>query len=868
MKKFLRKFLIWTGLTILLLIVLLIIIAAAFEKPIGKRILKEVNKQLATELVVENFKLSLISGFPNASAELKNVRLESSLDGPLLEAETLAFRFGLFSLFGDNIKVKSILIQNGELNIVQSDARGRTNYDIAVASEQAPDTTQAEGSLSLSIDQAELDNVEIAYLDVKSRQRLRAVVENAAVSGRFSGDQLTINSSAAIFSRYFELEGTRYASSAALSYDARLDLDLAAGRYELKDVRLGVGDTDFQLGGWVQQTGRGMDLDLDLSSSEGSLGAMLALLPKGMLKSLTGLESKGKFRTEVSAKGRYSPRSMPAIEAKVSLDKGRITTDMLDEPLKDVSFEAYFTNGKERNAQTSVFELRNFKGYFNKEWVEMELGIANLDNMLIDFKMDGAMPVDAALDFFSHPSITRGGGEVEFRNVAVKGRYNDMIRSSRVNNVDMRGDIIFDDAMLEINKKKLIMDRGQLLFDGNTVTVESIHLEGPDTDLKFDGMAQNFLPVLLADSLNTLRAELKFDGKLYASRLDIDQMMAFSAIPFAEGEAPEEVIDSMREQKNVRRERITDFLDGSFEARIEEFNYNKIDGKDFFGKMEFKNNELNIEGSTKAMGGKFEVEGKGYFEKAPYLELKMLCENVDVSEFLEQSENFGQEVLTSKNLMGTLESKIAIYAYWDTEGNFLMDKLNVLADVNINDGELRDFELLYDYSDYIDIDELRRIKFTTLQNWLEIDNGRLYIPVMFIQSTAMNLTLSGEHTFEQDIDYYFKINAGQVLSQKLKNKDSLAEMVPTRRKDWFNLYVHLFGDIENYQYNMKAREVKTHFSKTDRRKESIKRKLMEEFGPIINLDEPVSWKDDIPEYEEEEPEKIEYLDGFEDEDQN
>ncbi|MFT6322255.1 MAG: hypothetical protein ACJAT4_003190, partial [Granulosicoccus sp.] len=117
MNKYLKKFLVWSGLFVLMTMFLLILIASVFEDQISERLVTEVNKQLKTELRVGEFNLSLISGFPDASANLHDVELDDALSGMLLEAQNLSFHFGLFSLFGSNIKVHSIVIEDGSLYI-------------------------------------------------------------------------------------------------------------------------------------------------------------------------------------------------------------------------------------------------------------------------------------------------------------------------------------------------------------------------------------------------------------------------------------------------------------------------------------------------------------------------------------------------------------------------------------------------------------------------------------------------------------------------------------------------------------------------------------------------------------------------------
>jgi hypothetical protein len=868
MKKFLKRFAIWTGIILAVLIILSIVVALVFEKPIGKRLVKEINKQLTSELKVGDFDLSLISGFPNASAELLDVELGDAMGGTLLKAEKLAFRFGLFSLFGSDIKVKTVVIENGLVNVVMTDRQGKSNFDIFVEGEEAPaEEEQEAGSFGLSLDRAILQNVDLSYLDLKARQRFKVLVEDAEVSGQFSDTNLKVVSDARMLARKAEVDGTIYLTGKKLSYDADIAIDLAKGLYELNSVELGVDGNAFSVDGWLEQLPAYTDMDLTIKGKEGSLGGLIALLPAQYLKQLEGFESKGTFYFDASLKGRMDDRNSPAVNASFGLKEGRITADMLGTPLRDVSFEARYTNGKEVSSRSSVFELKGFRAFFDRELLEADLRLANFDSPRIDFHMDGVLPMHTIYKMLGNPYLTDGDGEIELRNINIKGAYRDMVDMSRIANVETNGSIEFDDASISIKKDKLLLDRGRIQMQNNNLAVDDVRLEGPGTEVTLNGDFSNILPVLFADSKRGQQdSELRFRATLEATRLDLDRLMAFSTVPLEEGDASEETIDSLKEVRIEKRESFTKFLKGTFEAKVDEFNYRQIEGEDFSGRLSFENSVMKIEGQTKAMGGQFTMDGDAHFVSRPFMKLKLICDQVDIHEFFRQTENFGQEVLVEDNLKGTLESKMAIYAFWDEEGNFLMDELRMLADVRMEEGELVDFEMLYAFSDFLKLKDLRRIRFQVLQNWMEIDKGRLYIPVMFIQSNALNMTISGEHSFENEIDYNFKVNAGQVVANKLKTHDPTLDPLPAKRTGFFNLYYKLFGTVEQYDIRSARKEIKTEFKATDRRKQQIKEKLVAEFGPIINLDEPVDWEDEIPEFEGEgDIDDVEYLDGYDDE---
>ncbi|MEM1319207.1 MAG: AsmA-like C-terminal region-containing protein [Bacteroidota bacterium] len=867
MKRFLKKFLLGSGIIIGLVMLALVIIAAFFEDKISERLVSEINKQLNAELTVEEFELSLLSGFPNASANLRRVILSDAMDGTLLEADNLAFRFGLLSLFGSHINVKQIIIQDGAL-FTRINKRGKANFDIIRQAEgskaQKASAEPATNDFGLLLEEAKLEDVELIYIDERAKQEIKVQVKEAVLSGAFSNEQFSLSSFSELKSEFVELDGIRYFAGKDLVYDANIDVDLAKGRYVFNDVDVGIESNVFKVNGEINSKGGNTDFDLKLASSEGSLESIVELLPEELLEYFSDFKSKGTFFCNASINGRMNARENPRIEAEFGLENGRISSDKLGSSIKDVTFNASYTNGKSRKSRTTVFEISNFKGYFKRELFESHLKVSNLDDPTIDFMLDGVLPLEAVYGLFDSKAITDGDGEIELKQLKVKGRYKDMISPSRIGRVKAGGEIEFDDASMTINEQELLVDKGTLTLKGNSLKVEDIKIEGGNSEIYLDGQFLNLIPVLFADSLNSRKAELKFQATLDAPQLDIDELIAMTETPVEPSLSRKSVVDSIKVANTLNRERITKFLKGSFKAKIDAFNYRLIEGQDFKGDLTFDNNELIIKGNTDAMDGSFEVDGKAYFEDKPYLEAKLITDKIDIEEFFRQSENFGQEVLQSKHIKGKLNAKLHVTAHWDEEGRFVYEKLHVLGDVSVLNGELINYKMLYDFSTYIKIKDLRRIKFVNMRNWLEVKNRKIYMPAMFIQTNALNMTISGEHSFDEKIDYNIKVNAAQVLFSKFKKYNPSLKPQEAKKKGWFNLYYRIYGDLDDYKIKSDRKGVKRRFERSDYRKRKIQDALVKQFGNAVDLaDEPNLWKDEIPEFQgDDDPDDIEYLEGF------
>ncbi len=859
MNKTVKRFGIGLLVVIIVAVILLTVIAAFFENKIGDQLLTEINKQLDTELEVGKFDLNLVSDFPTASAELHDVFLYDAMDGILLEARTLSFQFALFSLFGDNIKVESVIANDGAMQIkIAKD--GKTNFDIAKKS----DEESSSSDFSLSIEQATFQDIELHYVDERADQEMVFLLNEATTSGNFSNNNFSLKSIASLQSEFVEIGGERYVVGKNLAYDAIVNVDLQQGTYEFENADLELEGNVFNVNGIITASGKETDFDLEISSKDSNLESVFKFIPQKYVSAMADLQSSGQFKMDTSIKGKLSSTEAPKIMGSFQLKDGKISTSKLNNAVKDVDLTARFSNGKKHSMETSIFELLKFKGYFNRELIESYIKVTNFDSPTIDLRVDGVVPTETLTNLLQIDGVKSSKGEIEVHNFKLKGKQKDMMSARTIKKVLASGTIEFDDAQIVFQDEKLTLDKGNLKLNNNSLSVENLELEGAGTEIKLNGKFLNLLPVIFADASNSKKAELKFNAKVLGKRVDLDRLFSIGAIDVDEDEVSEEVMDSIQVAHTISQERFTKFLDGTIEIKVEEFNYNELEGENFSGELDFENNEVELKGYAEAMEGAFNLDGKIFFKEKPYLKAKLVCDEIDFKEFFRQGENFGQEFITSKHVAGNLNAQLAVFAQWDEAGEFIYDDLNVIGDLSIDDGSLKGFRMLYDFSDYMHISDLRNIQFDNMRNWLEIKKGKVYMPAMFIRSNAVNLMVNGEHTFENDFDYNVKVNAAQVLANKIKKQNKGTSLLPTKKKGWFNLYYNISGDVDNYQVKSDKKNIKREFKLSEYRRDDIQSRLKKEFGSLVVIKDFDKWKNERPEYDNEDSVDDITLEGFDD----
>jgi len=832
--------------SLLSLLLLLVVIAAFFDKQVSQQLVAEINKNLKTELRVGDASLSLLSGFPAASINLSQVRLKDALGGQLLVAEELSFKFDLLSLFGDDLKIHSFRLRDGAIRILVNRA-GKSNTDI-FKEEKNTKKPAAESTLRLALEKAELQNIAVLYDNIPTRQTAEMLVDQASANGNFSAQQFRLSSQAALKIYRLDSDSSRYLAGQKLRYDAVLAVDLKRGVYALQNVELSLGGNIFNVEGLAVTKPDATELNFKLLSQEGDISMIANLLPGAYHAYFKDFQSSGNYSCSGTVKGRLSKTETPAISFEVALRDGKVSSEKLQSPLRNVSFRARY------NAQpdgSGEFELADFKGDFGGQALSFSLKVNQLDDPVIDFRANGALPLDATYGLFDNELITAGDGLVRLNRLTVQGRYADMTSMRRVSQVSAAGEIQFDHAALTYNKVPLLAETGFLRLEDNEFQLDSFVFRAGKSDFLLDGSAKNLLPVLFSDSLNTADALLEFSAKLRSQNFDVDQIVDLFTVQTTVSEAGGEVVlDSLKKEKNAERSLAMDKLKGMFEANISSFKYGKIEGKNFNGRLEFDHNNLNISGQTFAMKGELALDGNARFDLKPSLKMRITARNLDLQTMLAQCENFGQEVITDANMRGRLNGRVVIWSYWDDTGVFDFKRLYALADMQATNGELLGVKMFEDFSTFVHIEDLRRIKFTDLQNYLEIKNQRLYLPVMLLQSNALNMTLSGEHTFENDIDYKIKINAGQVLLNRLKKHDSDLDPLPEKNGK-FNLYYTIVGNLDQYEMKRRKKTVKAEFERSEARKLLIARSINTEFGGAsvdAMLDAPIQTGDGGEEY--------------------
>lgn len=800
---------------------------ALMEEALGERAVAAVRGELRTELEVGGAAISLWRAFPRVRIGLRDVRLGGHPEGEFLTARQLSSELSWYDLlFAEDWTFSAVRVADARL-VIRRDAERRGNWLVL----EPRDSTgaSAPAAISFALSEIHLDEVEIDYRDDATETAGHFRIDDGTLAGRFASTRYTLTGQLAGASDFLALGDMRYVEGVAAGAEFALDIDLAANRYTFGPSTVTLDDMPVDLAGSFLVDRAGTTYDLQLHTERGQLGALLRALPRQWVTpAIRSLSSSGAFTLDGTVVGRHDARTAPAVRFGGSLHNGALRVPALGREATDVSFKLTYTNGERPGMKGSQLVLANLNAQLDGQPLNGNFAWTDFADPFYDAEVSGTMPL-AWLDALS-PELDFGG-RLTLRDCRLRGRHRYLVDPAQAKYVTTSGRFRLEGATVRHRGERYGLDAADIRLAGQTLHVDGGTVEGHGDALAVELAVDNLVPYALGDDAQVLG----FSGSVTAPTVDLASWVAHftEARASSNAEAGGGLAGGSEADVPFATKLVADI-----DLRADRLRYGDIDARRVTGRCRLKDSELEIAGEAHGMEGHWSVDASVALRSAMRLSAKLACSEVNVTELFAATDNLGQDVVDARHISGEMTTRALLEAAWRPDGSFDEDGLHVYANVGLTDGELEDFEMLQALSRFVRRDELRHIKFIDLENWIEVDGRQVYLPAMFVQTTATNFTIAGEHSFAHDIDYSVRVNGAQVAVQKIFGKQLGVDFVPDRRRGFIKTGVSIEGSLvgDNYVVEMAGKKVARQLRHSRRRKDDIRRRLTARFGPESLID--------------------------------
>ena len=827
---------------VLILLLACLMYAHFSQEDLSRRVLKAVRSTIATNLQVAQFDMDLISSFPRIRFEMHDVILDGTNQSQLLQASQLQLTTSLFSIFSDDIRFQKLSLINGTIRIERL-KDGSLSLNILDSKGE-----QKNPGPALHFNKIALENVSILYVDQTAQQEYLLHFSNGTINGSYDKQLLTFDVSGDVIYDHVRIDKLVYLNGLKGSISGKIALDLADELYTFDGLRLSIGDLRYDINGTVRGMEKAQNLELTIKQTEGDLETFLSLLPSAYRNELPFSKMQGNFTADGFIKGRMSRSENPHVHFDLSTDDAQFVSTHGKGSIDDVRISGAFDNGDARNMRTAQLDLTHIKGKAYGQKFEASLNLTDFEDFILHSTFNGSLPATFVLDYTDvSKTIEKISGALHFSDVEIGP-----VRISQMDFTDvahLEGRCTVANLVLQTPKAIYKIPDGTLELQKDTLQIAGLKLALDDDTVTVNGW--------LTDLGNSLEANdagyLQYNVRCEATSLNISKWLPNMTAQSGTSAEPLARPVALKTTGPVRLPK------GSWELNAERFQYEGIKASRFTAHGASSTHAIQFEAKANVAEGEITTKGELSVLDRYQLSLQAQGDHLSIQECFTQCQNFGQQIIRAEHLRGKGDLKILADMSWDDKGNLDTDHMYVLAGMSIHDGELLKFDMLEQFSDYVHAEDLKHINFARLDNFIEVRDGNVYIPAMFIQSNAANIVVNGVHRLDNHILYNIKVNAGQVLSTKMKKHNPLLAPLPARKEGTFNLFFTVTGTTDDFTYDFNKRGAESSFGQSAELREKIRERLRQTFGESIDLIEPPEWET-IPEYHLEQEGEDTFLD--------
>jgi hypothetical protein len=792
------------------------LVARIMEDDVTNLVVRELNKNLLTTIQASKVRLSFLRKFPKASVEFRDVvamspkgfnRSEFKRQGDtLFRAQRIFLEFSLRDLIQQKYRVQNIQAVNGKAWILT--ASDKTCNYIFWKSSGKEDTSR----FSLEMQHVRFNGMEVFYDLRPAAFSLEARLEKFLVKGSFSTEQIMLH-----------VNGTTHVHSLVNNKtpwikeregELSLRLELQDKNYKFTDVRFKTRGMEL-FGSGSYDAAPNDKIDLVMTCPEVEIPLLADYLPGVYQGYIRNYAMLGKIGFNFKIAGSPNDASIRVVfttrDASLCYP-GRPR-------LENIRAKGFYEDPAGEADTNSILDISDFSTEIDGGTFTGRIQVLHPDFPYLRLAIDFDAPLATLQQLAIADSIYGLKGSAK-GSVAGEGGLPSFSEFRAQNLVDWEfsGSAKISDGLIEDRSNLIRFEKA----GGKVLLGRNLHLE--DFSLVTGGNSYR-LNVEIADIVKwvVLKGQiLKIRGNIFSPELTFSFPERGKTTGSGPAAVPFIFPDSLYLDLDIAAGSLTV---GRLQAR-------KISGSLSYQPTMFTIHSMNIQTMEGSLSGGAVLLQR--FNKDILFRTQTRLDKIDINKLFYTFYNFGQNELTDKHLKGMLSGNISMQAEWDKYLKVKEESILAETSLEIDNGELIQFEPMKGLSQFIELTELEHIYFSKLKNEIFIRNRTITIPQMDINSSAFNLRISGTHTFDNAFSYNVQVSMSEVLAGKAKKarkENQEFGIIEPDDSHRTSLFLVISGTFDDYKVNYDARSaVKNLKTSLSREKTTLKNIFREEFG--------------------------------------
>ena len=259
---------------------------------------------------------------------------------------------------------------------------------------------------------------------------------------------------------------------------------------------------------------------------EANLKAKLNLAELSKMFPMEGLEMKGTYAVDASAKGVYDSikKTIPTINASMSLTDGYVKSAEFPLPLENLKFQSTIKNTTGKMAET-VIAVNDFSMLMDGEKFTANLTLQNLDDYTWDVKANGGVDIEKMTKIFPLDGMTLAGKvKGDFQT---KGKMSDLT-AERYDKLPTSGAVSLKDFKFTMKDMPyaVTVSNSDAVFDPKKIELKNTSGTIGKSDFAVTGAISNYIGYVFGPN-ETIKGNVDFSATL----LDLNEFMTETEAP-------------------------------------------------------------------------------------------------------------------------------------------------------------------------------------------------------------------------------------------------------------------------------------------------------------------------------------------------
>jgi hypothetical protein len=731
---------------VLLILLLAFTVPVIFKDKIKLKVEQVINKSVNAKVNFGDYKLGFFRNFPNLTFSLNNVSvtgIEKFENDTLVSCKSLNLVFNLSSLFKKTgYEIKSIIVNEADINtLVLKD--GSANWDIFVDTTEIAAETESSSAMKILLQKIEFLNSSVSYIDYESNIETFLNKVNCSMNGDLTGSETNLEIEIAADELTYLMDGTKYLNNATAHAKINLLANLDSMKFYLRDNYLTINDLKLNFAGMVAMPEDDIETDLTFKSEQTSFKSLISLIPAVYMADFKDLKTSGEFSLAGTAKGVYSDAdsTMPDISLDLSVKDGLLSYPSLPEQISNINFESdIFVDGTDMDKTT--LKVDNFHMELAGNPFNMKLALKTpISDPDFNGSMVGKIDLKALSNAVPLDSITMSG--LIDMSVSMAGRMS-MIEREQYDSFKASGNLNISDMMIsmtgypDVNIKEAGFE-----FTPAFAALKSADINvGGSSDFSLNGKLENYIPYVFKNEI--IKGNLSLRSKL----VNLTDIMSEIAADTTETNTTSLTVIKVPENINM-----------DFDARIEQFIYNKIKVQNVKGHILVKDGILSVrETGMDLLGGRIAMNADYDTRDTlkPFMKADLNIESLGVKDAFNTFNTIQMLAPTAKGINGKVGVKLN---YSSLLGKDLMPQISTIS----GGGKLQSEEVtLVESAVYNNMKKVLKLSsnysntFKDINVSFKVNNGRIYVSPFNTKVGNIKMNISGDQGIDQTINYVIK----------------------------------------------------------------------------------------------------------------